>query len=302
MGEPRATSWVCAWAIVAAASNAVSLPSILSIVLVTPLIFVCPGATAVFALERPAAPLTGHSRIVIAVAMSMAIVVVGGLGLNAAWSLTGPAWASLLATVCIGCTVVGLARRRGDRSADRTGRVLSLRPVRWPIVATVSLLVASCAVLAALTEVSATRAFDTPMIRLSVSPGPARGAGTLVVDNFTPAAERLVLYVEGSDRRLQRAMFTLGPGRQASTYVDPRRAPFVAAVFALRSDLPEAEVTYDAGRSDEHGLRFDSLTSAEESDLRAAAEAGGIRIPARRHSSAGLNVRLSTARPVRLPR
>jgi hypothetical protein len=277
MVDIRSNRLMCAYAIGAGASYFVPALGAVGTILVLPLIFFCPGAALIFGLEKPEAPVIGSRRMVLAIATSMALVALGGLLLNLLWALTGVAWVAWLVGATLGFSAIGFVRRLRDRDAPGAGGVDRLRGLRpsWPVAASLIALTVCCAGAAVLTRVTATQAFDAPIVRLYADPAVTDGHGVFTVENLTKATRRFVVYVEGTSGRAQRTDFQLAAGG-SGTVVEPARwGPFVAAVFNPNDDRPLEEVVWDVARVSRPGHHTDAATRSEEVALEAAVRARG---------------------------
>lgn len=196
MSDTRDLRITLAYCLVAALAVAVDPPAAAGMALLIPLILFAPGYAMVRALEGPRSHLSSTERLLLAVTLSLAAVMLGGLLLNAVFGLTRLAWAVWLVLVTVGGSLVGLvrmARARGPAASAGWWRAPLLGPLPRPrLRASAITAVALCAIggAIAVTEISARHAYNKPLTQLSLLPSNLHGAGrslALSVANRSPA-------------------------------------------------------------------------------------------------------------------
>lgn len=242
------------YAVLAGAAVLIGIPPVVAAVVLCPLVFFAPGYAMVIALNIANESAFPWRRQVLAVTMSMASVVLGGLVLNALFALTTTAWMLWLVGVTCVCWLAGIARNwRVLRSAEasRAGERRGVGRWSWPgwqplVAVGAAALALSGAI--AITEVSSRSAYDTPVTQLSMVPCHAVRCGPLrlSVTNLSNKSESLTLTVARLGRRRQKLGLIIAPS-QTWTREVPALSDSVTAFLTRGNDSqPVSEVTWSA--------------------------------------------------------
>jgi hypothetical protein len=196
---------VAAYAVVAAAVLLLDPPTLLAGIVGAPLVLLAPGLALVMAVDIDGESEFPMRRLILSIALSLAVTAVGGIVINTFAPLDRTSWTIwFVAFTCICCAV---AIWRGDAPAAAPlagaiewlpGRDGKERGPRWAGIA-----VAVCLILAgaaALTEITSRNAYDSPLVELGARPVPGpQGEVEISVANETDHAEHLRLtYQEGT--------------------------------------------------------------------------------------------------------
>ena len=204
MNNRREAPLVAAYAVVAAAFLLLDPPTLLAGIVGAPLVLLAPGLALVIALDIDGESDFPMRRLVLSIALSFAVIAVGGILVNIVAPLDRTSWAIWL--VAFTCACCAVAIRRGEEAGvgpladaiDWLPRAGEKESRRWAGIAVVVCLILAAAI--TLTQVTSRNAYDSPLIELGARPvaGPA-GEVEISVANKTDRAERLRLtYDEGT--------------------------------------------------------------------------------------------------------
>jgi Protein of unknown function (DUF1616) len=205
LNSRREALLVATYAALAAAILLLDPPALLAAIVGAPLVLLAPGLALVMALDLDGESELPMRRLILSIALSLAVAALGGILVNVIAPLDRTSWTIwLVAFTGVGCAV---ALRRGQEAAagpiaaaiewlpghggEGSGR-------RWAAVAVVVCLILAGA--ATLTETNSRSAYDSPLIELGARPAPGlNGEMEISVANKTDHAERLRLtYDEGT--------------------------------------------------------------------------------------------------------
>lgn len=200
MDSRRDPVLLAAYAVLAGAIVLLDPPSVLAVVLAAPLVLLVPGLSLVMALDIDGDPALPWRRLVVSIALSIAVVALGGILVNAVAPLTKSSWLVLLVVFTCLCSAVTFLRARHawatpfPRPFSGPDRPPVMRLWRWAAVGIVVLLLLAGA--ATLTEITSRNAYDTPLVELSLLPVPGGGGKVeLSVVNRSGRTERLRLTI-----------------------------------------------------------------------------------------------------------
>jgi Protein of unknown function (DUF1616) len=205
LNSRREAQLVAAYAVVAAAVLLLDPPALLAAILGAPLVLLAPGLALAIALDVGGDADFPMRRLILSIALSLAVIALGGIVVNILAPLDRTSWTIWL--VAFTCSCCAVAIWRGDEAGagpiagaigrlQRAGREGSGR--RWAAIAVVVCLILAGAV--TLTQITSRNAYDSPLIELGARPvsGPS-GEVEISVANKTDQAERLRLtYEEGT--------------------------------------------------------------------------------------------------------
>ena len=194
---------VATYAVLAAAVLLLDPPALPAAIVGAPLVLLGPGLALVMAFDIDGEAEFPMRRLILSIALSLAVVALGGIVVNILVPLDQTSWT--IALVAFTCSCCAVAIWRGEevgaapfaaaiewlpaRSGDGRGR-------RWAGIAVIVCLILAAA--AILTETTSRNAYDSPLIELGARPlaGPT-GEVEISVANKTDHAEHLRLtYVE----------------------------------------------------------------------------------------------------------
>jgi len=255
MGRRSASIGLMTYAVLAALVVLAGLPPVVVLVCAAPLVLVVPGYSALLAVDLPFQDEAPGRRLVLAVALSMASVVLGGLVLNALFSLTAAAWATWLASLTVACAAVALVRSTGSVVAPRraalrrTSREL-VPQWRHVLAATVVALATGGAIL--VTKINGRATYDKSLTQLSVLPVGGSGDRVLrlTVTNASSHVAHLTLRVAyGKRRSAETSRLTIRPSRSWSRLESaPAAAVMTATLSRPGARGPLSEVTWSSSR------------------------------------------------------
>jgi len=248
MPERRDLVLTPAYAIIAGLLVLLSVPAPVGAILLAPLVLFAPGYALVLALEIPREYARPGRRYILAVTLSMASVALGGLVLNALFGLTQTSWALWLVGLTCGVSLIAAVRHRSmprPVPADRPRTGPRLR-ITWAVAAAGAVTVAAVGGAAALTEVSAHRAYDKPVTQLSLLPAPGTGNGQLrlAVTNLSGHAERVTLTVTRGARTGPGISLVIGASRTWSRLEPSSTQTLTAALTRPGRSQPFSEVAW----------------------------------------------------------
>lgn len=205
MNSRREALLVATYAVVAGAVLLLDPPTLLAGIVGAPLVLLAPGLALVMALDIDGESEVPMRRLILSIALSLAVTALGGIVVNIVAPLDQTSWTIwLVAFTCFGCAV---AIWRGEEPAAAPlasaiewlpGRGREESDRRWAGIAVVVCLILAGA--ATLTEINSRDAYDTPLIELGARPvsGPT-GEMEISVANKTDHAEHLRLtYLENT--------------------------------------------------------------------------------------------------------
>ncbi|HEY5333332.1 MAG TPA: DUF1616 domain-containing protein [Solirubrobacterales bacterium] len=199
MNSRRDALIVATYALVAAAVLLLDPPALLAGIVGAPLVLLAPGLALVTALDIDGESGFPMRRLILSIAISVAVTALGGILVNIVAPLDRASWT--IWSVAFTCSCCAVAIWRVDepgaaplaaaiewlpgRGGEEGGR-------RWAGIAVVVCLILACA--ATLTQITSSNAYDSPLIELGARPvsGP-RGEVEISVANKTDHAERLRL-------------------------------------------------------------------------------------------------------------
>jgi hypothetical protein len=222
MASPNRHLLLVAYALVAAAVVAADVNPVLSAVFAAPLVLLLPGWALRSALGVETGIDSPARGTVLSVAISMAVVILGGLLLNAVFALTGTSWTLWL--VAVTCLASGVAWMRERRAASGRHSVRPRLTVSvWRVVSVGIVVGAALVAAVVLTETSSRNAYNKPVMQLSLAPAPG-SAGTrlrLAVTNVSSDRVTVVLTIRRSGKRPAAVHLRLGP---SATWTRSERA------------------------------------------------------------------------------
>jgi hypothetical protein len=223
--DRRALYLTAGYAVVAGAIAQAGIPSVAAAPLLAPLVLFAPGYALLMTLEGASArPDMPGRRFVMAVALSMASVALGGLVLNALFSLTRLTWVLWLAGLTCCLSAVAFVRNRDNQVVAAAAALRpAARPLEsirgsksWGAFATSTMVLVAFASAVVVTELSSRKAFDKPVTQLSLMPTSDRNSLWLVLTNMSGRAERVTLTLTKGDQRPVRRSLVVGPSRSWS--------------------------------------------------------------------------------------
>jgi hypothetical protein len=190
-----------AYAVAADVLVSLNLPAVVAVVCLTPLVLFAPGYACVLAFDLSAERRLPGRRFVLALAMSMGCVVLGGLVLNALGPLDQVSWSEWLVGVTCVFAIGALARDLYDGRTFAVSRPATLRPrgtvLSLPLAGAAAVAILALGTAVTLTETSGHRAYDKPVTQLSLLPvGGSPGQSLrLAVTNLSSRAEHVTLTI-----------------------------------------------------------------------------------------------------------
>ena len=206
MNSRREASLVAAYAIVAAAILLLDPPALLAGIIGAPLVLLVPGLALVMALDIDAESEFPMRRLILSVALSLAVTALGGIVVNILVPLDRASWTIWFVAFTCFCCAVAIWRAEEPAAAPLAGAIEWLPSRggdgsgrRWAVIAVVVCLILAGA--ATLTEITSRNAYDSPLVELGARPLPGSNGSRveLSVANKTDHAEDLRLtYIEGT--------------------------------------------------------------------------------------------------------
>jgi Protein of unknown function (DUF1616) len=205
LNSRREALLVAAYAALAAAILLLDPPALLAGIVGAPLVLLAPGLALVMALGIDGESELPMRRLILSIALSLAVTALGGIVVNIIAPLDRTSWTIWLVAFTCACCAVALWRGEKAATAPLAGAIDWLpgrggegSGRRWAGIAVVVCLVLAGA--ATLTETNSRSAYDSPLIELGARPAPGlNGEVEISVANKTDHAERLRLtYHEGT--------------------------------------------------------------------------------------------------------
>jgi hypothetical protein len=199
LNSRRESLLVAAYAVVVAAVLLLDPPTLLAGIVGAPLVLLAPGLALVMALDIDGESEFPMRRLILSIALSLAVTAVGGIVINTFAPLDRTSWTIWFVAFTLICCAAAIWRGDAPAAAPLAaaiewlpGRDGKERGRRWAGIA-----VALCLILAgaaALTEVTSRNAYDSPLVELGARPvaGP-KGEVEISVANKTDHAEHLRL-------------------------------------------------------------------------------------------------------------
>jgi Protein of unknown function (DUF1616) len=205
LNSRREALLVATYAVVVAAFLLLDPPTLLAGIVGAPLVLLAPGLALVMALDLDGESELPMRRLILAIALSLAVTALGGIVVNIFAPLDRTSWTVwLVAFTCSSCAVA--LWRREEEGAAPFAAALEWLPGRggegsgrrWAAIAVVVCLILAGA--ATLTETNSRSAYDSPLIELGARQVPGlNGVTEISVANKTDHAEHLRLtYEEGT--------------------------------------------------------------------------------------------------------
>ena len=251
MDSRRGPLFASGYAVASAAIALLDPPSILAIVVLAPLVLLVPGLSLVMALDIDGDPSLPGRRLVVSVALSIAVTALGGILVNTVAPLTRASWLVWLVgftCVCSAITFLGAGRARMARFPRPTSRSLHRPRVeglwRWVAVGVAGLCLAGAAVL---TEITSRNAYNTPLVELSLQPmaGTHSGQVELSIANRSDHTADLRLTIDDGHRSNKVTSVTL-PASHRWTAAEPVGSSGLRAVLRKAGrPTPIAEVIWN---------------------------------------------------------
>jgi hypothetical protein len=206
LNRRREALLLATYAVVAAAVLLLDPPLLLAGIIGAPLVLLAPGLALVMALDIDGESEFPMRRLILSIALSLAVTALGGIVVNVVAPLDRTSWTVWL--VAFTCFCCGFVIWRAEepaaapfaaaiewlpgRGGEESGR-------RWAGIAVVLCL--SLAGAAILTGVTSRNAYDSPLVELGARPVPgSNGEVEISVANKTDHAEHLRLtYLEGTE-------------------------------------------------------------------------------------------------------
>jgi hypothetical protein len=199
LNSRREALLVAVYAVVVAAFLLLDPPTVLAGIVGAPLVLLAPGLALVMALDLDGESEFPLRRLILSIALSVAVTALGGIVVNVIAPLDRTSWAIFLVVFTCSCCAVAVWREH-EAAATPVAAAIEWIPGRggkgggrrWAGFA-----VAVCLILAGaatLTQITGSNAYDSPLIELGAHPvsGP-RGEVEISVANETDHAERLRL-------------------------------------------------------------------------------------------------------------
>jgi hypothetical protein len=206
LNSRREALLVATYAVVAAAVLLLDPPTLLAGILGAPLVLLAPGLALVMALDIDGESEFPMRRLILSIALSLAVTALGGIAINTFAPLDRTSWTIWFVAFTCFCCAVAIWRAEEPAAAPLAG-ALEWLPGRggegvgrrWAGVAVVVCLILAGA--ATLTEITSRNAYDTPLVELGARPVPGSSGETEIsVVNRTDHAERLRLaYTENTE-------------------------------------------------------------------------------------------------------
>jgi hypothetical protein len=207
LNSRREALLVAAYAVLAAAVLLLDPPTLLAGIIGAPLVLLAPGLALVMALDIDGESEFPMRRLILSIALSLAVTALGGIVVNILAPLDRTSWTIwLVAFTCFCCAIVILRAEEPaaapfaaaiewlpGRGGEESGR-------RWAGIAVVVCLILAGA--ATLTAVTSRNAYDSPLVELGARPVPGSNGNEveLSVANKTDHAEHLRLtYLEDTE-------------------------------------------------------------------------------------------------------
>jgi len=252
MAESLDLILTASYALVAGLITALDIPPAPAAICLTPLVLFAPGYAIARTIESPTRSAGLGKRWLYAVALSMASVVLGGLLLNALFSLTTRAWAIWLVSLTCAFSVAGLVRDQRTRpiaSQDQRFHWWFRRRLTRLSGLQVAALVASGLAVAAsviLNELSARNFYNKPVTQLAILPYPNPDSAELrlAVTNLSDRVGRFTLIVTRGGR-VWRSQLVVDPTKTWTREVATSGPPLTAFLVRAGETQPVSEVTWN---------------------------------------------------------
>lgn len=205
MNSRREALLVAAYAVAAAVVLLLDPPALLAGIVGAPLVLLAPGLALVMALDIDGESGFPMRRLILSIALSLAVTALGGIAINTFVPLDRTSWTIWFVAFTCSCCAVAIWRGEEPAAAPIAGAIDWLprrggegSGRRWVGIAVVVCLILAGTV--ALTQITSRNAYDTPLIELGARPVPGpSGEVELSVANKSDHAERLRLtYDEGT--------------------------------------------------------------------------------------------------------
>lgn len=226
------------YAIIADLIISAGVPPAVAAVCVVPLVLFAPGYSCVLALEIPGDARLPGRRVVLAVALSMGFVALGGLILNALGPLDEASWSEWLVGVTCAFAIAALARDLYDEGRFSVPTSLE-RPrwvgaFSWPTVVCAIVAVLALAAGVLLTETSAHSQYDKPVTQLALLPATTSSGNALrlTVTNLSNRTRRVILTVARGAGVRHATTLAVAPSKTWSR-MEPANAGDVQASLTL---------------------------------------------------------------------
>jgi hypothetical protein len=207
LNSRREALLVATYAVVAAVVLLLDPPTLLAGIVGAPLVLLAPGLALVMALDVDGESEFPMRRLILSIALSLALTALGGIVVNILAPLDRTSWTIWLVAFTCFCCAVAIWRVREPAAAPLAGAIEWLpgrggeeSSRRWAGIAVVVCLILAGA--ATLTEITSRAAYDSPLVELGARPVPGSNGGEveLSVANKTDHAEHLRLtYLEGTE-------------------------------------------------------------------------------------------------------
>jgi hypothetical protein len=236
MSKRLGASLLLGYAVAADVIVSIGLPPALAVLCLAPLVLFAPGYACVLALGLADDARLPGRRVLLAVALSMGFVALGGLLLNAITSLDETSWSEWLVGLTCVFAIAALARDfyddpRFTASRPRIPAKLPSAP-SWQTGAAGAVVILAFAAAATLTETSSHSEYNKPVTQLTLLPvrGSFRQQLRLTVTNLSSRAQRVTLTVShGAGRASATALVV--PASKAWSLVEPAYAGGVQAAL-----------------------------------------------------------------------
>jgi hypothetical protein len=205
LNSRREALLVATYAVVAAAVLLLDPPALLAGIVGAPMVLLAPGLALLMASDVDGESEFPMRRLVLSIALSIAVIALGGIVVNIFVPLDRTSWTIWSVAFTCSCCAVAIWRADEPGAAPLASAIEwfpwpggeeSGRP--WAAIAVVVCLILAGAV--TLTEITSRNAYDSPLIELGARPvsGPV-GEVEISVANKTDHAEHLRLtFVEGT--------------------------------------------------------------------------------------------------------
>jgi hypothetical protein len=199
LNSRREALLVAAYAVLAAAVLLLDPPTLLAGIVGAPLVLLAPGLALVTALDIDGESEFPMRRLILSIALSLAVTALGGIVVDILAPLDQTSWTIALVAFTCSCCAVAIWRGEEVGGAPFAAAIEWLpthggeeRGRRWAGIAVVVCLILAAA--AILTETTSRNAYDSPLIELGARPvaGPT-GEVEISVANKTDHAEHLRL-------------------------------------------------------------------------------------------------------------
>lgn len=237
------------YAVIADLIISLGLPAAVAVVCLAPLVLFAPGYACVLAWQLQGDPRLPGRRLVLAVALSMGWVALGGLVLNAITPLDQASWSEWLVGVTCVFSIAALARDLYDGGRFSVSRPMI--PVEWRsslswrMAATAAVVILALAAAVTLTETSSKSAYNKPVTQLSLLPVPGSAGQSLrlTVTNLSSRAQSVTLSVARGAGR-PRATALVVPASQTWSRIEPAYARVQAALTRPGEQRAFSEVSW----------------------------------------------------------